>query len=203
MKTWIFEGVDGTGKSSLIEAMSKELSKTQILRFPSRLPTGKDKKTDSSNILFYLNDFKEELNRVGDCTQNLLLDRSFLSTLAYQGFAMGTNVPSQYFSTIMTLGAGLFSPFEDMNIVHLKCDVEESLRRISSRPNGRQDDMESLEKEELAKTLKLFSERYSIAISCALDHFRNVHSLSPEVVQIDNTNMSLNQEIDLLSALTS
>ena len=200
MKIWLIEGTDGTGKSTFSHELENALSGSEYLKFPSSTPTPVDKKSQTSRIIFHLNDFKTQLSYIDQTScEHLVVDRCFLSTMVYQGFEADSAIPNRSFETILQLGSSLFHQAgNELVFIQLTCDNEEAVRRITNRTNGVQDDIENLRGEVLKEKISLLSRRYSHAVPQTMDYFRERYFYQPDLITIDNTDMTVEEEIKLV-----
>lgn len=89
-KTFVFEGVDGVGKSTLLESVKKELEKTHNVKsYKEPFLDVDDLKKENSISTILLGRFllyKVFINNPDDKEKDVinLIDRSYLSTLVYQ-----------------------------------------------------------------------------------------------------------------------
>lgn len=199
MKIWLIEGTDGTGKSTFSKELTQELPDACFLKFPSTMPTEIDKKSKANRIVFHLNDFKTQLDNVEDSCENLIVDRCFWSTLVYQGFNKGTTNPDWAFDTILQLGASLFHHAGDeLCFVHLSCDLTEAVDRVLNRSNSTGDPLDSLQGVVLKDKIHLLSQRYQKTSSLTMDYFRKRYFYQPDLIQIDNTDLTVEEELRLV-----
>lgn len=146
MKTYIIvEGADGAGKTTFTEDLVVYLEQNsersvRRLKFPTRLPTDDELQRKTSEVLFYLNDFEREMSRLEDFEGFVVCDRSFITTLAYQGFLQPPEKNS-YYNAIFSLGSSAFfeanSPDDELYLVKLECSTDEALRRAAMRKEGK------------------------------------------------------------------
>lgn len=196
----IVEGADGAGKTTFTEDLVDHLEQNQDvvrLKFPTRLPTDEELERKTSEVLFYLNDFEREMAKLEGFDGIVVCDRSFITTLAYQGFDSANN-KNQFFDPIMNIGyASFFKDVKaDIYIVELECDVEESLRRTGVRSEGksiedldRVDRMGVTEKRAMITSLK---ERYSKVMIDLKVHFGRAQQekiLNPRFLSIHTTDL--------------
>jgi dTMP kinase len=138
----VFEGIDGTGKSTQCELLAKSLTERDILNIALAEPTrgtwgtkirkllseGRQGISPQEELSWFVNDRKEdiELNIMPALQDNkvVLMDRYYFSTAAYQG-ALGLD-PEQ-----IRLENETFAPIPDRVLVFLT-SPETCLERIES-----------------------------------------------------------------------
>lgn len=156
-----FEGIDGAGKSTLIEGVKLELEKRGIIFIQTREPgatqTGKairelllHTKTDIRNtteLLLYAADRAQHVEEVIkpalENEQWVLCDRYFDSTTAYQGY--GRELDLNLINTLNTIASQGITPDKTF---FLNGDVSTLLNR--ARERGEQAPTDRLEAESLA-----------------------------------------------------
>ena len=138
----VFEGIDGTGKSTQCELLAKSLAERDILNIALAEPTrgtwgtkirrllieGRQGISPQEELSWFVNDRKEdiELNIMPALQDNkvVLMDRYYFSTAAYQG-ALGL-APEQ-----IRLENETFAPIPDLVLIFLT-SPETCLERIES-----------------------------------------------------------------------
>lgn len=138
----VFEGIDGTGKSTQCELLAKSLTERDILNIALAEPTrgtwgtkirkllseGRQGISPQEELSWFVNDRKEdiELNIMPALQDNkvVLMDRYYFSTAAYQG-ALGLD-PEQ-----IRLENETFAPIPDRVLIFLT-SPETCLERIES-----------------------------------------------------------------------
>ena len=138
----VFEGIDGTGKSTQCELLAKSLTERDILNIALAEPTrgtwgtkirrllieGRQGISPQEELSWFVNDRKEdiELNIMPALQDNkvVLMDRYYFSTAAYQG-ALGL-APEQ-----IRLENETFAPIPDRVLIFLT-SPETCLERIES-----------------------------------------------------------------------
>jgi dTMP kinase len=138
----VFEGIDGTGKSTQCELLAKSLSERDMLNIALAEPTrgtwgtkirkllsdGRQGISPQEELSWFVNDRKEdiELNIMPALQDNkvVLMDRYYFSTAAYQG-ALGLD-PEQ-----IRLENETFAPIPDRVLIFLT-SPETCLERIES-----------------------------------------------------------------------
>jgi|AntDeeMinimDraft_6_1070357.scaffolds.fasta_scaffold03938_2 thymidylate kinase len=161
----LIDGIDGAGKSTLLEALLDLILEVDhdyhdgfkhvvnTFQFPSRMPQGPEKADAFSRTMFHLNDFFETMRDHKGFDDIRICDRSFITTMAYQGFneKAGEALLSHRFESIMTLGAEAMlttrnpsdmESTKDVFFLHVKCDPEEAAKRILSRSTDRVGEIE-------------------------------------------------------------
>jgi dTMP kinase len=138
----VFEGIDGTGKSTQCELLARSLTERDILNIALAEPTrgtwgtkirrllseGRQGISPQEELNWFVNDRKEdiELNIMPALQDNkvVLMDRYYFSTVAYQG-ALGLD-PEQ-----IRLENEIFAPIPDRVLIFL-ASPETCLERIES-----------------------------------------------------------------------
>ena len=138
----VFEGIDGTGKSTQCELLAKSLTERDMLNIALAEPTrgtwgtkirrllseGRQGISPKEELSWFVNDRKEdiELNIMPALQDNkvVLMDRYYFSTAAYQG-ALGLD-PEQ-----IRLENETFAPIPDRVLIFLT-SPETCLKRIES-----------------------------------------------------------------------
>ena len=153
----VFEGIDGSGKTTQINQLSKWLVSTDLIpknnqlvitREPGGtklgksirsllLDTSKEKSPDSiTELLLYAADRSQHVNEIIRPTLNkgdwVISDRFCGSTLAYQGY--GRKLDIQLIKKLETIATQGISP--DITFL-LDIPVEESIKRRSNRKDDR------------------------------------------------------------------
>ncbi len=159
----VFEGVDGTGKTTQLKLLAQDLREKGLEVVETREPTdgtyGKQIRalyTDRSSVTLdeelelFINDRKEH---VKECILPalergavVLTDRYFYSTAAYQG-AAGADSEA-------ILAANKFAPSPDA-VLLLTMEIQESLRRIEEQRKDELNDFEQAE--QLQKVASIFN----------------------------------------------
>jgi thymidylate kinase len=170
MRLVIIEGHDGTGKSTLKDLIAADyeargFSQTS-LDFPSAYPTPEVLAVPSQAMLFYLNDFQRTLASLEVIPDVIIADRSFLSTMVYQGFEDSPeNLKECHFHAIKTLGSQIFEDHlgdMEVEILILNCDVNIAMRRMTSREAPKKDALEKMSVTQRAQKIKRLQERYMV-----------------------------------------
>jgi thymidylate kinase len=149
----MIDGSDGTGKTTLSKRLESECSHSIRLSFPTDTPTHSfDHKT--SEILYYLNDFDEHIVQTTYEEDMVILDRSFISTMAYQGFTRhGFKKEPWAINAIMSLGSEMLRTRDDVYAVYTKSHAQDRLDRIEGRSDDN-DLVSQLDRQERRKKLK-------------------------------------------------
>lgn len=149
----VFEGIDGTGKSTQLALLSRYLKKEGYDVITTREPTdgkyGRQIRALYSNRVsvsrdqeldLFLSDREEHVNEVIGPSLALrrivLCDRYFLSTAAYQGAAG--------FDPLAIIERNSFAPMPDLALL-LEISPEESIHRITEKRGDLLNDFEQLE----------------------------------------------------------
>jgi dTMP kinase len=149
----VFEGIDGTGKSTQQKLLAEVLRKHGYKVIETREPTNgkfgrkirehylnRDTLSADGELELFIADRKEHLQKVIlpalSAGTIVLCDRYFLSTAAYQG-AAGLD-PEEI------LALHKFAPVPDLALI-IELDPAESIRRITQKRGDRLNDFEQLE----------------------------------------------------------
>ena len=184
----VFEGIDGSGKTTQINQLSKWLNRTDIIPKNNKLvvtrepggtqlgqairslllDTSKEINPDSiSELLLYAADRAQHINEIIRPSLNkgdwVISDRFCGSTLAYQGY--GRKLDIKLIKDLETIATQGIAP--DITFL-LDLPVEESIKR---RMNREEDRMEKEGREflsEVSKGFKILSKNYKWKIISAL-----------------------------------
>ena len=160
----VFEGIDGTGKSTQINLLERFLKEKRFQVTTTREPTegrfgqrirelyqNRQAVTLEKELELFLSDRREHVESlITPSLENgriVLCDRYFLSTAAYQG-AAGLD-------PLKIIEQNRFAPDPDLAFI-LEIDVEESIKRITINRGDRLNDFEQLES--LKKVDKIFKD---------------------------------------------
>lgn len=182
------DGIDGSGKSTLVDDLLDRILNEDIsyygdlehpvhtFQFPTRMPERTEKASVMSRTMFHLMDFFETMrNHRGVPGSIRIFDRSFISTMAYQGFneRVGDLQLSSRFDAIMALGAEALlttqnpSDLEDSKQVlflHVKCAPSVAAERIQNRLTDRVDVAEmQTDKQDLIEYLETLQDRLKLS----------------------------------------
>lgn len=193
----VIEGHDGAGKSRLAKGLTGYLQgrgDTVLFEaFPSggimppKYIGGKDR------IDFFLKDFQRNIPPPSDSAIRVT-DRSFVSTLVYQGYTGGyTKNQSIYFQYIMQAGLKTFYDPE-LVWVYMYCAAEEAARRIQRR-GASKDEVDV--SEDVKGEIELLQLRYQDVFDHPL-----IQSMG-KVIQLDTTSMTPEQTLETLVAQIS
>jgi len=188
----VFEGTDGTGKSTQIDLLDKYLQQNEYPVVTTREPTDgkygqiirklysdRAKYSPEEELQLFLEDRREHVNTLIVPALNegkiILCDRYFLSTAAYQG-AIG-------FDPEEILQRNAFAPPPDIAFL-LQMPLEEALSRIVDNRGDTLNDFEGLES--LKKVAKIFN-GINRSYICKIDasgsaaevHYRIIARLAP------------------------
>jgi thymidylate kinase len=153
------DGIDGTGKSTLVTNLFDRILAEPVDRpvttfpFPTRIPEGAEKADPFSRTMFHLNDFHETMRNHKRLNDIRICDRSFITTMAYQGYndTVGQELVNPRFHGIMSLGAEALlstrnpsdmTDDKDVFFIYVKCDPEVASKRVLGRTTDRVDDIE-------------------------------------------------------------
>lgn len=178
IKMMIIDGIDGTGKSTLVEQLAQEYPDIKSHNFPTKLPQGEQKADLTARSLYHLQDFQLEVSRRLGHPGVLVFDRSFITTLSYQGFGKGYLKDPMRYDAIYKLGAEAFfgitrlgavkSTRMECSIVQLTCDPNNASDRVEARlaaemqQGTRPDEIEALSKFHRVSHLRRLQKRYEI-----------------------------------------
>jgi thymidylate kinase len=191
-KLIILEGIDGSGKSTLAQKLCQG-NGWDFIKFPTSYPKGSFQ-SPCQAIKFYLDDFEQGLFHIQKGSEVLVCDRSYLSTLVYQGVeAMKNEQPlenwrrdNQSFDDINKIGFRLFNKASD-SIVYLHIDVDprKALERIKMRYNGKADDeLDTLPDVEKLSALEKLDRAYKF-IRSSKDVMENLQYFSIDSSSLD------------------
>lgn len=165
MRYILVDGVDGTGKSTLCEALASQISNSKVLSFPTEVPES-DFDHLSSEILYYLNDFNEHLVETNHSEENIILDRSFISTLAYQ-YSSDHDWPSDM---ILGCGEGILDQADEVYLIQMKAKPTDMFSRIKAR-DGDKDEVANLAGDRLKYRLQALEIRFKKAYNLIEERF--------------------------------
>lgn len=138
------DGHDGSGKTTAAKALAKNLDNlldmpVKYQKFPTEYP---DEGTVEEQVTYYLNDFRNWFANEHEDNVFYIFDRSFMSTLAYQGVDHDTQELNKHFRHIAQEGLRLWSEnFDAAPFFNLTCETEEALRRMGGRDGETTDDL--------------------------------------------------------------
>jgi len=178
IKMMIIDGIDGTGKSTLVKHLTQKQPDIKSHNFPTRLPQGEQKADLTARSLYHLQDFQREVSQRLGHPGVLIFDRSFITTLAYQGFGKGCLKDAMRYDAIYKLGAEAFfgitrlgtvkSTRMECSIVQLTCDPNKASDRVEARlaaemqQGTRPDEVEAMTKFRRVSHLRRLQTRYEI-----------------------------------------
>jgi len=183
----VFEGIDGTGKSTQLDLLAQYLINKNFPVLSTREPTNgqygkrirelyinRDSISKKEELELFINDRKEHVTRVIqpalDEHKIILCDRYFLSTAAYQG-AVG-------FDPQEILDQNSFAPDPDLALLFVN-NPELSVKRIA----GRGDQLNDFEhQDKLEKVLKIFLSINKSYI-CQIDGSGTIETIHQQVVK--------------------
>ncbi len=166
-----FEGIDGSGKTTQAELLSRRLAQEGITSEVVREPGGTKLGEGVRELLLHRTDL--HINPVAEFLlfsasraqlvtekvlpalkdgKTVILDRYFYSSIAYQGFGRG--IPTRDIETISRFATGGLLP-EVVFLVELDLETALERRRLAGRTNDR---MEGAELEFFRGVIKGFSE---------------------------------------------
>jgi len=160
----VVEGIDGTGKSTLVHALASELGKKDRVVLASAEPThgphgtrlralmqqGRFSVSPSEELDLFVADRRQHLDEkvipALKCGETVILDRYFYSTMAYQG-ARGLD-PSDIHRMHLK-----FAPEPDLLII-LELPLDKALERITRERGEKPDEFEK--REQLEQCSRIF-----------------------------------------------
>ncbi len=159
----VFEGTDGTGKSTQLQLLARFLEDQGYPVITTREPTSgkfgreirslylhRDKYSREEELELFLADRREHvqslLNPALQQGKIVLCDRYFLSTAAYQG--------ARGFDPEEILSQNRFAPDPDLALL-FQVDLDTGLKRITSGRGDKPNDFE--QRDNLAKVASIFS----------------------------------------------
>lgn len=149
----LVDGPDGTGKTTFTREVEDRLPSSRRFCFPTQIPDQDDFDDPTSELLFYLNDFDAQLIQKDWEEEHFILDRSFVSTMAYQGFCnRGYKKRGWAIETTIRLGTKMIEN-DDVYAVHLTCDRDERIDRLSEK-DKREDRVQRLSREAKKKKME-------------------------------------------------
>lgn len=168
------DGMDGTGKSTLTKDLYSSLEErhsgqdVSYFKFPTREPKHEGKLLGHH---FYLQDFFNTMHGHKEFDDIRVFDRSFITTMAYQGFT-GRHFPVMpVINQIMSLGPEyLFTGGHvedkaprDIFFLHLTCEVDVAIERINARQSvSWVDDLDGAPDDQKRKQLEALQKRFSL-----------------------------------------
>lgn len=161
------DGPDGAGKTTACQQLQDILQprfEVQLLAFPTSLPGEFEDIVDET--YYYLSDFRREFTRrlVGSSPDIVILDRSFVSTVAYQGFR-DINPPfprdingQDFASLIIEEGLSIYKgPYFEQAPRPVFCFFYADERDLAERLHG-EDEVGKLAKGEQLERLRMLSQ---------------------------------------------
>lgn len=185
----VFEGTDGTGKSTQLKLLSQSLKVKGLDVISSFEPTNGEygqkiralysnrKNTSLEDELeLFLADRKEHvetlINPALASGKIVLLDRYFLSTVAYQG-AAGLD-------TAVILKKNAFAPVPDLAVL-FHAPIQTGITRITE---NRRDTLNDFEKEEYLRKVKLQFEQLDLPCIKRVDADRSIEEIHQDVLHL-------------------
>lgn len=185
----VFEGIDGTGKSTQIELLGKYLeesgSDVVVTREPTDGAYGKkirqlymdrEQASKTEELELFLADRREHVNTLLlpalEAGKIVLCDRYYLSTAAYQG--------ANGFDPKEILRLNEFAPAPDIAFI-FEVSVETSLHRITQGRGEQLNDFEQAES--LQKVKKIFSE-LDLPFIYRIDAERTIDEIQADLLSV-------------------
>ncbi len=184
---FVLEGIDGVGKSTLFQALKDDPAFGELI-FSFEPTSGlygqrlrrllSEKKADPQELLnLFILDRKDHVEKLilpalreGKI---ILLDRYYLSTVAYQGVTFGNLLE------LLKLNE-TFAPLPDL-VIYLDLSVEQALKRVSSRNMGRS----LFEREEFLRSVsRNYEEILPLFRHVRLPAWKTLEGLYPEVKEL-------------------
>jgi len=204
------DGMDGTGKSTLAKhlcnALEDQHSDQEIthFKFPTKEPYHIGKLRGHH---FYLQDFFETMHTHKGYDDIRIFDRSFITTMVYQGFT-GSHFPVMpTINQIMAMGPEYLltsGHVDDRNsrdifFLHVTCAVDVAIRRINERQNvAWVDDLDGAPDDQKLKQLEILRKRLSL---CYPYVELNIPSMFPKhryhFFEIDSTYLTPQEVLDI------
>lgn len=148
IKVTIFEGIDGSGKTTLAKAFAKENNAVYI-SFPTQRPPEFDNASKAAQ--WFIDDMSVELGKYAqkewrndlDHVEHIVLDRSFISTAVYQGNVFDKDC--KLTNSILFHGIDMLEQdFEVVDVIIPDTTPLEAAKRIQSRKAG-EDELDKIE----------------------------------------------------------
>ncbi len=185
----VFEGTDGTGKSTQLKLLAQALKVKGLDVISSFEPTNGEygqkiralysnrKKTSLEDELeLFLADRKEHvetlINPALSSGKIVLLDRYFLSTVAYQG-AAGLD-------PAVILKKNAFAPVPDLAVL-FQAPIQTGITRITE---NRGDTLNDFEKEEYLRKVKIQFEQLDLPCIKRVDADRSIEEIHQDVLHL-------------------
>lgn len=186
-KLIVFEGIDGTGKSTQIQMLGDTLKTKGYDVLVTREPTDgvygrrirehftqRDKISREEELELFIADRRDhverELNPALKEGKIVLCDRYFLSTVAYQG-ANGADP-----ATVLSLNS--FAPTPHIALI-LEVSVATSLHRITQ---GRKDQLNDFEQADTLKRVKTIFDGLDLPYIIRVDAEQDLHAVHKDIM---------------------
>lgn len=192
MKIILIEGTDGTGKSSLVRRLKFLKPSATFLKFPTRYPLYETFSSKEEEIRFYMEDFRAEIQKLRG-VEFLVCDRSFLSTMAYQGID----------PKILLEGFEIFFPEPEqiqLYLVRLVCDVEIALERTYSRmkEGDALDEIDRLDRESKRVALENLNDIYEEVFAAVIGKAKTLPFRYFKSILLDSSNTGTDEIVSQL-----
>jgi thymidylate kinase len=182
----IIEGVDGAGKTTLAQECMRQIEMSgrscRSHHFPSRMWTEPQSGIDwgSASALeranWFYQDFSQGMGRLlAHDPDFIVLDRSYISTLVYQGFDL-SNKKIAAFDMLSWAGAFIFAADQrigTITLAHMDTPADVCAQRIVGRGAGK-DEFDALTLDRLHDKLLAYKERYEIAFEAGVAAMREL-----------------------------
>lgn len=164
MKYIVFEGIDGSGKTTISKMFAQYLIKQNFSVFYTKEPYTQEidslirqNQTNKTLLFLFLADRAIHIQELKKQNVDFIVsDRSFYSTIAYQGYGGGIDI-----DFVTSLNEFVVDSFLPDTVFYLDCDVKIALNRVKKLDAIENKDLAFFEKArqgylELAKKYNFF-----------------------------------------------